>query len=58
MIEVLRALRYIHFAAWMARRWDDPSFPRAFPYFNTRNYWEDQVSDLFEQLERIRDPGR
>ncbi|HLG20613.1 MAG TPA: serine/threonine protein kinase [Bdellovibrionota bacterium] len=53
MIEFLRSLRYIHFTAWMARRWKDPAFPLAFPYFNTPKYWEDQTSDLWVQLERI-----
>ena len=58
MIEALRSLRFIHFAAWMARRWNDPAFPRAFPYFNTPKYWEDQTSDLWEQLERIQSGER
>ncbi len=53
LIEYLRALRYIHFAAWMARRWEDPAFPRAFPFFNTPKYWEDQTRDLMEQLGRV-----
>jgi Ser/Thr protein kinase RdoA (MazF antagonist) len=50
LIEPLRALRYIHYAAWIARRWEDPAFPRAFPHFGTVQYWEDETSDLEQQL--------
>lgn len=46
LIEVLRALRHLHFAAWVAKRWDDPAFPRAFPEFNTPAYWQTLASDL------------
>jgi Ser/Thr protein kinase RdoA (MazF antagonist) len=49
LIEVLRGLRYIRYAAWIASRWEDPSFPRAFPYFGTDAYWEGQFVDLREQ---------
>lgn len=44
--EPLRGLSYIHFAAWMAKRWDDPAFKRAFPFFGTDRYWEGQIQDL------------
>ena len=54
LIEPLRALRFIHFNAWIARRWDDPAFPRAFPQFGTDRYWEESVQDLAGQLELIR----
>ena len=50
LIEVLRGLRYIRYAAWVATRWDDPSFPRAFPDWGTDRYWEGQVADLYDQL--------
>lgn len=50
LIEPLRALRYIRYAAWVAERWEDPSFPRAFPDWGTEAYWEGQVADLYEQL--------
>lgn len=53
LIEPLRALRFIHFAAWIAKRWEDPSFPSAFPNFGTRSYWNEQVQDLEEQLRLI-----
>ncbi|HEX6929995.1 MAG TPA: serine/threonine protein kinase [Gammaproteobacteria bacterium] len=53
LIEPLRALRMIHFIAWIARRWDDPAFPPAFPWFGTPRYWEEQLNDLREQLEAL-----
>jgi len=53
LIEPLRALRYVHYAAWIARRWDDPAFPQAFPQFGTHRYWADQTADLEEQCALI-----
>lgn len=50
LIEPLRALRFVHFAAWIGRRWQDPAFPRAFPHFGTARYWQEQLADLREQL--------
>ncbi len=52
LVEPLRGLRFIHYAAWVARRWDDPAFPAAFPEFGSERYWDREVSDLEEQLER------
>jgi Ser/Thr protein kinase RdoA (MazF antagonist) len=53
LVEPLRALRYIHYAAWIARRLDDPSFQRTFAHFGTIQYWQGQVQDLREQIARI-----
>lgn len=50
LVEPLRALRFIHYAAWLARRWHDPAFPRAFPWFTESRYWEEHVQTLQEQL--------
>ena len=50
LIEPLRTLRLIHYAAWLARRWQDPAFPRSFPWFNTPRYWSEHVLELREQL--------
>jgi Ser/Thr protein kinase RdoA (MazF antagonist) len=49
LIEPLRALRMVHYAAWLARRWHDPAFPRAFPWFGEARYWEHHVAELQEQ---------
>jgi Ser/Thr protein kinase RdoA (MazF antagonist) len=53
LIEGLRALRFVHYTTWVARRWDDPAFPIAFPEFGTHQYWEDETLDLEEQLRQI-----
>jgi len=50
LVEALRTLRLIHYSAWIARRWDDPAFPAAFPWFNTQRYWQDRVLELKEQI--------
>jgi len=50
LIEALRTLRIMHYAAWLARRWDDPAFKQAFPWFNTGRYWDEHVLSLREQL--------
>lgn len=49
LIESLRTLRMIHYAAWLAKRWEDPAFPLNFPWFNTPRYWADLMTDLREQ---------
>ncbi|MEJ2682689.1 MAG: serine/threonine protein kinase [Gammaproteobacteria bacterium] len=56
LIEPLRTLRIIHYAAWLARRWEDPAFPLAFPWFNTRQYWNEHLLTLQEQLIALQAP--
>ena len=50
LAEPLRCLRLIHYASWLARRWNDPTFPLNFPWFNSGNYWEQHILELREQL--------
>jgi Ser/Thr protein kinase RdoA (MazF antagonist) len=50
LIEPLRAMRVLHFNAWLARRWDDPAFPLAFPWFNSPRYWSEYILELKEVL--------
>ncbi|MFN2644052.1 MAG: serine/threonine protein kinase, partial [Burkholderiales bacterium] len=50
LLEALRTLRLLHYSAWIARRWDDPAFPVAFPWFNTQRYWQDRILELREQV--------
>jgi Ser/Thr protein kinase RdoA (MazF antagonist) len=57
LIEPLRTLRIMHYAAWLARRWDDPAFPRAFPWFNTTRYWEEHILALKEQFSLLDEPS-
>lgn len=56
LIEPLRALRLINYAAWIARRWADPAFPRAFPFFDTRRFWDEHVLSLREQRALLDEP--
>lgn len=49
LVEALRTLRLMHYYAWIARRWDDPAFPRFFTWFNTQRCWEDHILTLREQ---------
>lgn len=56
LIESLRTLRIMHYSAWLARRWQDPAFPKHFPWFNTEHYWADHVQTLREQLSRLQEP--
>jgi Ser/Thr protein kinase RdoA (MazF antagonist) len=53
LIESLRTLRMINYSAWLARRWTDPAFPSAFPWFTEPRYWENQVLALREQMAAI-----
>jgi Ser/Thr protein kinase RdoA (MazF antagonist) len=57
LIEPLRTLRMLHHAAWLARRWEDPAFPVAFPWFGEPRYWEDLILGLREQLARMQEPA-
>lgn len=56
LVEALRTLRLVHYAAWIARRWQDPAFPAAFPWFNTHRYWQDRVLELREQVAAMEEP--
>lgn len=56
LIEALRSLRMMHYAAWLAKRWEDPAFPLAFPWFNSNQYWEQHILELREQLSRLQEP--
>ncbi len=57
LVECLRGMRFVWYAAWIARRQDDPAFPDAFPHFGSEEYWERETRDLEEQLERIAGSG-
>ena len=50
LVEALRTLRLVHYSAWIARRWSDPAFPAAFPWFGTQRYWQDRILELKEQI--------
>lgn len=56
LIEALRTLRIMHHSAWIGRRWDDPAFPRAFPYFSEQTYWQEHILTLREQMAAMEEP--
>lgn len=56
LVEALRTLRMMHYAAWIARRWDDPAFPQAFPWFSSGRYWEQHILSLREQAAAMDEP--
>ncbi|MBI2605299.1 MAG: serine/threonine protein kinase [Deltaproteobacteria bacterium] len=57
LIEPLRALRIVHFSTWIANRWNDPSFPRVFPSFNSERYWEEETQALEDIVAHLAAPG-
>ncbi|NVK21553.1 MAG: serine/threonine protein kinase [Kangiellaceae bacterium] len=57
LVECLRTLRMLHHSAWIAQRWQDPAFPQAFPWFNSMNYWEQQILDLRVQFAELQEPA-
>jgi Ser/Thr protein kinase RdoA (MazF antagonist) len=58
LIEPLRAARMLNHAAWIAERWQDPAFPRAFPWAGQARFWEGYVGDLVQQCELLDEPPR
>lgn len=56
LLQPLRAIRLLHYHAWIARRWHDPAFPAAFPWFDSPRHWEDVIVQLQEQLVAMREP--
>jgi len=56
LIEALRAIRLLHYHAWIARRWHDPAFPAAFPWFDSPRHWEEVIVQIQEQLATMHEP--
>lgn len=56
LVEALRTLRLLHYSAWLAKRWDDPAFPKTFTWFNTQQYWQDRILELREQVALMQEP--
>jgi Ser/Thr protein kinase RdoA (MazF antagonist) len=55
LIEPLRIMRQVHWAGWVASRWDDPAFPRAFPQVGEARWWEQHMNDLAEAESQLQD---
>ena len=56
LVEALRSLRIMHYAAWLGRRWEDPAFKQAFPWFDTPRYWDEHMLALREQVALMQEP--
>ncbi len=56
LIEPLRAMRFVYYLAWLIRRWDDPAFPRNFPWLTGEDYWRNQISAFIEQVKVLQEP--
>ncbi len=53
LVEPLRAFRFIFYAGWIAKRWEDPAFPDAFPHFGSEDYWQTETRDLEELVDQV-----
>jgi len=53
LAEPLRAMRIVYMSGWIARRWDDPAFPVAFPTFRQANYWMSEYEELVHIAESL-----
>ena len=56
LIEPLRAMRFVYYLSWLIRRWDDPAFPRNFPWLTGEDYWRNQISTFTEQVKVLQEP--
>ncbi|MDJ0760750.1 MAG: serine/threonine protein kinase [Woeseiaceae bacterium] len=55
LIEALRSMRIIHYAGWLAKRWTDPAFKQAFPWFDSVRYWDEHILTLREQVSAMQE---
>jgi len=53
LVPVLRAMRQVHHAGWIATRWHDPAFPAAFPFAAEPRWWEQHIDDLHELADAL-----
>ncbi|HCC09969.1 MAG TPA: serine/threonine protein kinase, partial [Atlantibacter hermannii] len=56
LIEPLRAMRMVYYLAWLIRRWEDPAFPRNFPWLTEEDYWRRQTATFHEQVRVLNEP--
>lgn len=52
-IESLRTMRLVYYTAWLAKRWEDPAFPKNFPWFNTQAYWQQHIREVEQQIDQV-----
>lgn len=53
LVPALRAMRQVHYAGWIAARWQDPAFPAAFPFAAEARWWDQHITDLHEQADEL-----
>lgn len=56
LIEPLRAMRLVYYLAWLLRRWEDPAFPKNFPWLTGEDYWRGQTTTFLEQVKVLQEP--
>lgn len=56
LIEPLRAMRLVYYLAWIIRRWDDPAFPKNFPWLTGEDFWHRQIATFEEQVKVLQEP--
>mgnify|MGYP004707173281 FL=1 len=56
LIEPLRVMRMVYYLAWILKRWQDPAFPRAFPWMAEDDFWRRQVVIFSEQEKLLHQP--
>jgi len=56
LIEPLRAMRMVYYLAWVARRWEDPAFPKSFPWMKDEDFWLGQSAAFNEQIKKLQAP--
>lgn len=56
LIEPLRAMRMVYYLAWVARRWEDPAFPKSFPWMQDEDFWRGQIAAFTEQVKKLQAP--
>ena len=56
LIEPLRGMRMVYYLAWVARRWEDPAFPKSFPWMTDEDFWRGQIAAFNEQIKKLKAP--
>ncbi|AKJ43612.1 serine/threonine protein kinase [Pragia fontium] len=56
LIEPLRCMRMVYYLAWVVRRWQDPAFPKSFPWIADIDFWQQQPSLFTEQVKLLQAP--
>lgn len=54
LIPALKLTRIVHYSAWILRRFNDPAFPKAFPWFESARYWEEHIHTLSDEWATLR----